>query len=29
MGKGTVQESIRNRNPLNNTSHLRWWPEEF
>jgi hypothetical protein len=24
MGKGTVQESIRNRNPLNNTSHLRW-----
>jgi hypothetical protein len=26
---GAVQESRRNRNPLNNASHLRWQPEEF
>jgi hypothetical protein len=29
VGNGTMQESGRNRNPLNNTSHLRWQPEEF
>jgi hypothetical protein len=29
-GQWTVQESRRrNRNPSNNASHLRWWPEEF
>jgi hypothetical protein len=30
LGNGAVQESgRRNRNPLNNASHLRWQPEEF
>jgi hypothetical protein len=30
VGSETVQESgRRNRNPLNNASHLRWRPEEF
>jgi hypothetical protein len=30
MGNRTVQEGRRrNKNPLNNLSHLRWWPEEF
>jgi hypothetical protein len=30
VGNGVVQESgRRNRNSLNNASHLRWWPEEF
>jgi hypothetical protein len=29
MGNGTVQESGRNRNPLNNASHLRWRSKEF
>jgi hypothetical protein len=29
-GNGAVKEyERRNRNPLNNASHLRWRPEEF